>query len=126
MSTIKLWRFVFCIVALVVGVSFISTPFNNPKLQDFIGLILGGMSLIPLYGYAYNVAIGSKKISIAIFVLNIPGVCYGALLAVLYFLSSPSITQFLLSSIGLSIFLLFIYPLYAYAFKSQQLWTRDT
>jgi len=123
----KKWKALFWLVAIFFAIDLLGMPFsNNIDMSDLIGLVISGISLIPLYGYAYQVAIGTKLTSTLIFLFNalavlavLAGLLYGVILAldgiglfqVLWF-------SFILASFGA----IYLYPQFMYAFKSNSLW----
>lgn len=122
-NKMKKWKILFGVVAFLVVLEFITFPFKeNIGVYDFIGLIFSGFSLIPLYGYAYSIAIGNQIIAIIIFCLNAIAVAIISVLAVIIFLNNITIIQFIFSILGLSLAILFIFPQFMYAFKSSKLW----
>lgn len=122
----KLWKFIFWLLATVIAISFVRAPFINPSPIDLLVLaFFSTISLIPLYGFAYQRAIGSKAIATGMFVINSPYIGYGIWQAVDYFIKEPSIFQAFFSLISILLAGLFLYPIYAYAFKSNNLWQHD-
>lgn len=118
------WKVVFWIAAFFFTLDLIKLPFRaNLNYLNFIWVIVWGFSLFPLYGYAYQIAIGSKTIAIAIFSFNTFITLAAFLIAALVNLGMPSIFTFIGLVVGLSILLAFIYPQFLYAFKSDQLWS---
>lgn len=89
-------------------------------------LILSGVSLMPLYGYAHQVAIGSRLSAIIIFLLNLPGalLIIGTTLHLLYV--EVSILSLMFLCLLMMLLGVLIYPLYAYAFRSEHIWSETT
>ncbi|QHD54769.1 hypothetical protein [Shewanella algae] len=121
----KLWKVIFWIGAVSVGFSFVATPFGNPSIFDLLGLIFSAIGLIPFYGFAYKVAVGSRNIAIGIFVLNLPFFIFGGYEALMYLYKDPSSGQFIFSGLAVGLAFLFLYPLFGYAFKSDSLWREN-
>ena len=62
---------IFWACALLFVGQLVTTPFSSDGTPwDVARLITSGLSLVPLYGYAYQVAIGNKAIAILIFGYN--------------------------------------------------------
>ena len=120
------WKVVFWFWAFIVTAGFIATPFGHPDVADFVWLIVGAISLVPLYGFAYQIAIGSKAIAALIFLVNLPLVCLELSHAVWLIFIAPGATQAFFSILGITLLLLFMYPLYAYSFRSSHIWGRYT
>jgi hypothetical protein len=122
----KHWKILFWIVAVSFATNLISAPFfiSNLKMSDFIGTFIIGISLIPLYGYAHQVAIGIKEFSILIFSINailvFIGFYYVALLA-----ASGNLYGILAILVVLICGVIFLYPQFMYAFKSNNLWSKN-
>ncbi|WP_390449890.1 hypothetical protein, partial [Pseudoalteromonas sp. MTN2-4] len=126
-NILKKWKFLFAFVAFITFLELVGLPFKeNLKYSDFLSVIVSASTLIPIYGYAYGVAIGNKTIAILIFVLNV--LIFGGislLWLVLYTFNQFSLIQ-LLFSLGAFAFLLFVaYPVYMYAFRSDALWSEN-
>ena len=81
--------------------------------------------MIPLYGFAYQVAVGNKPIAIGIFFVNTFLFCLGLVWAVNIFIAEPGFAQFIFSILGIGFFLVILYPQYKYAFKSSSLWASN-
>ncbi len=118
----KLWRSVFWFGAFIAVVNLVFVIFKAEDISDIAFLIAGIFYLIPIYGYAYQVPIGSKLTSVIIFILNSPGFGLGAYMALTMAFTKPSLGQIFSSGIALGFCFLFIYPVYAYIFKSENLW----
>ncbi len=108
------------------AISIIGLPFQNRfSAGDSFGLIINGLSLIPIYGYAYQVAIGSKGIAIGIFIVNLPAFILGAHFGISLLLEKQSYTQLFFSLLGLVVMCVMFYPVYKYAFGSKNLWSSN-
>jgi len=119
----KKWKFVFGFALFLYLIDLLSIPFRNEiSPKDFVGLIVFGITLIPMYGFAYNVAIGSKRIAIAIFIFNALWIPYGLYFTVIMFIAYPGVFQAIFSCLGLFFLWVFIYPSFMYSFKSNELW----
>jgi hypothetical protein len=117
------WKIIFWLAAFLALVNLINLPFqNNISPSDFAGLINGGFSLILMYGLAYQIAIGSKNIAIAIFTINISLTLLSTaeLLYIMITDFHPIRPYVVASSIPLMI--IFTIPQYFYAFKSENIW----
>jgi hypothetical protein len=122
----KKWKLLFWFVAFFFTMEMLSIPFSdNLEVWDFTGVIFSGISLIPLYGYAYQVVIGSKVIAIIIFLLNAFGVGAGAVYGAVMLVSSFSLFMLMASTVSIGCSLIYIYPQFMYAFKSNALWASN-
>ena len=122
----KKWKAVFWILFVLFLLKIISIPLSGgAEFIDALILIYQGISLIPIYGYSYQIAIGSKTISIVIFSINFILIA----LSYIFFIYDLNVEyDALFYSITLfSIFLSYIYllPQYRYAFKSDEIWRKN-
>lgn len=110
-------------MALFFIISLVEAPLGgNPSFEDAIFLVIGALSLIPLYGYAHSLAIGSKKIAIILFTINFLVSLYSIFQLLL---SEPLSYDPIILATDTFLFLficLYMYPQYAYAFKSNNIW----
>lgn len=120
----KIWKFVFWLLAALTLFDFLSLPFGGSiEVYDFLGLAIGTLLLIPYYGYAYQVAIGWKLLWQVSYVVNVVLIGFGLqdpfFENVIY---KPEIFDVLVLLLLLcSVFVLLI-PCYRYGFKSKELW----
>ncbi|AZZ98873.1 hypothetical protein [Pseudoalteromonas sp. R3] len=124
----KKWQLLFGFAAFVTVSELIGLPFKeNVDLSNFVSLIVSGILLIPLYGYAFNVAIGSKAIAIAIFVFTavVPG-GFTLIFGVAFTIQHFSVVQLVFSTGSFALLLFMLYPVFMYAFKSDELWLKNT
>ena len=120
------WKVVFWLMAISFAMQLVSVPLTNAhSVGDTIGLIFNGFSLIPLYGYSYQVTIGTKHIAILIFSINCLGIILGIYVVSAQELSSLGSTQLVSIAIAIVLAYVYIYPQYAYAFKSNALWRKN-
>ena len=106
--------------------SLIELPFKNKiGIADFVGLILCGFSLIPYYGYAYQVAIGNQVIAIIIFFINLLLTGFASYPGVVYTVHNISFLQLVFVFLGIALTAIIFYPQFMYAFKSKNIWSRD-
>ncbi len=98
---------------------------NRQSVEDTIETLINGFSLIPVYGYAYQVAIGSKGIAIVIFSINFLAILFVSYLAVVFMLNNLSISSFASTVVSFLVFAVIIYPMYKYAFHSNELWSKN-
>ncbi len=120
------WKFVFFVAALSFLSDLIKIPFKSDlEFFDFMLAIFNGLSLFPIYGYAYQLAIGNKPIAIITFVLN----SVVALVAYSLFgwFAFNNQSTFLFVGLGLVALPigLYLYPQFMYAFKSERLWRQN-
>jgi len=123
----KKWKLLFWFVFTVELISLIRLPFSESiGLLDIFGLVFGGISLMPMYGFSYQIPIGNRLISKLIFFGN---ACFLSLpfsLSIVAFIGNPSIAQFVFSTLAMALALTVMYPLFMYAFRSDCLWTTNT
>lgn len=122
----KKWKFVFFVSALSFLLDLIKIPFKSDlEFFDFMLAIFNGLSLFPIYGYAYQLAIGNKAIAIITFILNSIAALVAYSLFVWLAFNNPSTILF----VGLGVVVLpiglYLYPQFMYAFKSEQLWRQN-
>ena len=110
-------------MAVLFAIQVIAIPLGGGQsFGSLIGLVVGGLSLIPLYGYAYTIAIGSRGIAIAIFSVNGLASIFGVISVAVAVWQHFGVVQLFASSLGLLFMWLYMYPQYAYAFRSNELW----
>lgn len=123
----KKWKFLFWFMACITVLNIVSLPFEDDlDFVSFLAIVFWCLLLIPLYGFAFKVAIGNKAIATALFVLNVvvPG-CLGLFFGVVYTIENFSLIQ-LAFSLGTLAFLAFLsYPIFMYAFRSNEIWSRN-
>jgi hypothetical protein len=122
----KKWKFLFGFSAFLFALDLVKFPFRaSIDFPDFIALIFGGFSLFPLYGYAYQITIGSKPIAIVIFGLNaLIGLAGFLTLSALIF-NSPNIGAIIGAAVAILLLCIFLYPQFMYAFKCDALWKEN-
>jgi hypothetical protein len=121
--SMKPWKDVFWACALLFGVQLVTTAFSSAgTLWDATKLLAGGLSLIPIYGYAYQVAIGNKAIAIVIFGYNTLFMLMVVLLALYVLVTQGSLFVLFLFVLLLALSFAYLYPQYKYAFDSDDLW----
>lgn len=119
----KIWKDIFwaCVLLFVTQVA--TTPFSSSGTPwDAARLIASGLSLIPLYGYAYQVAIGNKGIALLIFSYNAIFLAIALLLAVYALITKGSLFILFLVLLLSAVSFAFLYPQYKYACDSDELW----
>lgn len=123
----KIWKDIFWACVLLFVSLLVTTPFSSSgTLWDVAKLITGGLSLVPLYGYAYGVAIGSKATAVLIFGCNALFLMAVFLLAVYVLITGWSLFVLFLIVLLLAVSLAYLYPLYKYAFDSEELWAASS
>jgi hypothetical protein len=119
----KKWKDIFWACALLFVSQLVTIPFNSGgTLWDVARLIASGLSLVPLYGFAYQVAIGNKAIAISIFGYSAIFLIIALLLAVYVLITEWSLFILFLIFLLLAVSFAFLYPQYKYAFDSDDLW----
>lgn len=121
----KFWKLIFWLAALLAVTSVFTTPFDNPSVTGVLWLIASLFYLILMYGYAYEIPIGSKGMSIAVLILNTPAFVLGIYEAAALAYFKPSLGQTLSTAAAIGFVLLLLYPGYAYSFKSTSIWNQD-
>ncbi|HEY3699119.1 MAG TPA: hypothetical protein VGK97_07290 [Spongiibacteraceae bacterium] len=121
------WKIVFGIAAFFFAMQLIRLPFRSHlDITDFLLLILSGFSLFPLYGYSYQITVGSKPIAVAIFSINtfiaVASLVIVGSLVILGGLGAMYVLPFLVAGLIQGVFL---YPQFLYAFKSDELWAKN-
>ena len=119
----RIWKDIFWACVLLFVVQLATTPFSAAgTLWDAVRLITSGLSLVPLFGYAYQVAIGNKATALLIFGYNAIFLTIAMLLAIYVLVTEGTLfilfLVFLLSAVSLA----FLYPQYKYAVDSDDLW----
>jgi hypothetical protein len=121
--SMRIWKDVFWACALLFVVQLVTTPFSSAgTLWDAARLIISGLSLAPLYGYAYRVAVGNRAIAILIFGYNAIFVTIALLVAAHVLITGWSLFILFLVFLLLALSFVFLYPQYKYAFDSDDLW----
>ena len=122
----KKWKIIFWIYAVLFALQIIQIPMrSNHTIYDVIGLLITGFTLMPLYGFAYKIAIGSRAIAITIFAINLILLIGATYFAILYTLENLSIIQLFFTLLAMLIVSMFFYPIYAYAFSSKDIWSKN-
>lgn len=121
--SMRIGKDIFWACALLFAVQLTTTPFSSDgALWDVVILITSGLSLVPLYGYAYQVAIGNKAIAVLIFCYNAIFLTIALLLALYALITGWSLFILFLILLLLAVSAAFLYPQYKYAFYSDDLW----
>ena len=119
----RVWKEIFWACVLLFACQLVTTPFSSSgSFWDVVRLIASGLSLVPLYGYAYQVAIGNKAIAITIFGYNAIFLAIAFLLAVYVLVTEWSLFVLFLLVLLLAVSFAFLYPQYKYALDSDELW----
>lgn len=119
----RIWKDIFWACALLFVIQLGTAPFSSAgTLWDAARLIISGLSLVPLYGYAYQVAIGNKAIAILIFSYNAIFLTIAVLFAVYVLVTEWGLLIQFLVFLLLAVSVAFLYPQYKYAFDSDDLW----
>jgi membrane protein YdbS with pleckstrin-like domain len=122
----SIWKDIFWACALLFVAYLLVSPFSAAGGPwDIARLIAIGLSLIPIYGYAYRVAIGSQAIAILIFGCNAIFVALASLLALYALITNGSLLILFLVVVFLALSFAYLYPQYRYAFDSEDLWVAN-
>ena len=119
----RIWKDIFWACAFLFVIQLGTTPFSSTgTLWDVAILIISGLSLVPIYGYAYQVTIGNKAIAIVIFGYNAIFIFIALLLAVYTLITDWSLFLLFLVFLVVAVSFAYLYPQYKYAFDSDALW----
>jgi len=117
-----IWKDVFWACALLFVVRLRASPFTSAgTLSDVTRLMISGLSLIPLYGYAYQVPIGNRAVAIVMFGYNAIFTTIALRLAAHVRVTDWGLTILFLVFLLLALSFVFLYPQYKYAFDSDDL-----
>ena len=121
------WKILFGVVAAFFILELVSMPFKTSlDFGDLIGMIFSGLTLIPLYGYAYKLRIGNKYIAATIFIVNAIVMAIGLIYALALLIANfngYAVTVFVAVLVCSYLYLL---PQYRYAFQSNSIWVVDS
>ena len=121
------WKLLAYLFTAFFIINLVALPFStNVTIWDFINLIAIGFSLIPMYGYAYKIAIGNKFTAIIIFIYNAICATAATWLFILIVKSAFSVTSLAIYMFAEMFILVCMYPQFKYAFKSEILWVKNT
>jgi hypothetical protein len=119
----RIWKDIFWACVLLFVGHLATTAFSSSgSLVDVVRLIAIGISLTPLYGYAYQVAIGNRTIALFIFGYNAVFLTVALLFALFGLVTEGSLFVLLLVCLLLAVSFGFLYPQYKYAMDSDELW----
>jgi len=122
----KAWKALFWLVLIFFILDLVKLPFSkNPGINDMISLFISGFSLMPIYGYAYQIGIGNKIIATIIFSINALGMAAANYFGMLMLLEEITRAQIILTIIALAISFIYLFPQFMYAFKSNHLWNQS-
>ncbi len=117
------WKIAFWIAAFFFAINLVNLPFQQDiKFLDFVGLINGGITLIPMYGYANKIAIGNKNIAIGIFLINLPLTIFSMAALTYYMVTDFHPVQIYILAFMIPLIIFLTLPQYFYAFKSENIW----
>jgi hypothetical protein len=119
----RIWKDIFWACVLLFIAHLATTAFSSSgSLVDVVRLVAIGISLIPLYGYAYQVAIGNRTIAFFIFGYNAIFLTVALLFAIFGLVTEGSLFVLLLVCLLLAVSFAFLYPQYKYAMDCDDLW----
>lgn len=120
------WKFLFWVMCFLTVLNIIQLPFSAElDIGSFIGSFITAISLVSFYGFSYRVAVGSKLLAIVIFGINALSMLGFAIFSVLFLLTYLSAGTLFLFVTGMGMLWVYMYPLYVYAFKSEDIWIRE-
>jgi len=121
----KKWKALAYLFSVFFIVNLITLPISdNLFIWDYLNSIVIGLSLVPLYGFAWQKTIGNKLTSILIFIFNL--FCTAFALFYIGFDFVNSVNSFITFSITCILLTLLLYPQYIYALESDGLWLKKT
>lgn len=122
----KKWKFLFWVMCFLAVLNIIQLPFSAElDIGSFIGSFITAISLVSFYGFSYRVAVGSKLLAIVIFGINALSMLGFAIFSVLFLLTYLSAGTLFLFVTGMGMLWVYMYPLYVYAFKLEDIWIRE-
>lgn len=122
----KKWKFLFWVMCFLAVLNIIQLPFSAElDIGSFIGSFITAISLVSFYGFSYRVAVGSKLLAIVIFGINALSMLGFAIFSVLFLLTYLSAGTLFLFVTEMGMLWVYMYPLYVYAFKSEDIWIRE-
>jgi hypothetical protein len=119
-----IWKVVFWVTTILILFAVIMTLFAGipPEAEDIISLPIQVLGQFCIYGYAYQKAVGTKKIAIAVFVLNLALSIYSLIGAAPLLLELKELWEISLFAAAVIIVAVLLIPLYRYSFKSEHIW----
>ncbi|QKE63305.1 hypothetical protein HNE05_07995 [Aquipseudomonas campi] len=121
-----IWKIIFWISTSLIIFAVLTLPFAyiRPDAIDIIALAIQIFGQFCLYGYAYQKAVGTKRISIAAFLLNLALGIYSLTEAAPLLLDANDTLGIAAYALAASIIAIILIPLYFYSFKSEHIWKR--
>lgn len=98
---------------------------TGDPVQDVIivfGSVTTFLSFVSMYGFAYKIAVGSKLLAIITLFLNLAAMLLSLYLMRAWQVSLDDIWDVFFTLLGGLLVVLLFYPLYGYAFKSNEVW----
>jgi hypothetical protein len=121
-----IWKIVFWATTALILLAVFTLPFAYifPETEDIIALIIQIFGQFCIYGYAYQKAIGTKNIAIAIFLLNLALSIYTLTDVAPLLLEAREFGEIIIAVTAVIIISILLIPLYRYSFKSEHIWKR--
>lgn len=119
-----IWKLVFAFTAMSFLVNAWNLP-NDHEIITIIFILIEGLTMFPLFGYAYQVAIGSKSLSAIIFRINVLLIAVSWIYIYLKGYIEFNVMGILGLLFGAAISFIFIYPQFAYSFRSKNIWEQS-
>lgn len=120
----RIWKDVFWFFTLLFVLLAVVMPFSaSLSWLDTLILLISGITLIPLYGYAHQIPIGSERIAGMLFACNALLAAAGLAWCVHALLTDWGAGRILVTCLALLYAFVYLYPQYRYAFRSQQIWS---
>lgn len=117
------WIIIFWfLLALSVPVIF-GLPFRkNIEIYDVLGLLLLMLTMVAIYGNAYQIVIGNKFFAITVFAVNMVTIGYISYILLASLFSTDSLGEKMGIIISFIIAIIYMLPITRYAFMSKTLW----
>lgn len=115
------WKYLYWFLLVTFVLSLLKLPFAGDLTGwSVVFAVINGIFLVPVYGFAYKIAIGNRTIARILFVIAslifIPAIAVSSYLSIVNF----SLIQWLLTMLGIGLMIFVFYPIYAYAFQSDE------
>jgi len=119
-----IWKIVFWISTALILVAVFTIPFTYiaPEATDIIAMAVQIFGQFCIYGYAYQNAIGTKKIAILAFLLNLALSIYSLIEAAPLLLEIRETQEIIVATAAICVVVVLLIPLYGYSFKSEHIW----
>ena len=119
-----IWKIIFWVTTAFILLAILTLPFAHifPEAEDLIALAIQILGQFCLYGYAYQKAIGTRKIAITAFALNLALSIYTLTDIAPLLLEIKEFWEIIIAVAALITIAVLLIPLYRYSFKSEHIW----